>query len=181
MTYQVSFAIFKIIILKEMNMSFWDKVGNIVKTVAKDTYRDMQKGQVDKNRSEAKSSRNTPQSRERPQRLSWKYIGTLDNIDSSDLRHVVGLYKAVLDGSIVYVGRAIEYNNGGLKKRLADYTRESDSSRKHKSGQLMHQNASNLKIYIMITGSDSTASDRARELEIEMINKYRPAWNVKYG
>ena len=162
-------------------MSFWNKVGSIAKTVAKDVYQDIQKKQALNNRSEVRSSGNLSESRERPQQLSWKYVGTLDNVDSSDLRHGVGLYKAVLNGKIVYIGRAIEYNNGGLKKRLADYTRESDSSRKHKSGQLMNQNASSLKIYIMVTGSDSAAASKARELEMEMINRYNPEWNVKYG
>lgn len=162
-------------------MSFWNKVAGVAKTVAKNAIQEVQREQAQKNRSEIRSTRNVSESRERPQQLSWKYVGTLDNLDSSDLRHVVGLYKAVMNEKIVYIGRAIEYNNGGLKKRLADYTRESDSSRKHKSGQLMNQNASNLKIYIMITGSDSQASDRARELEVEMINRYRPEWNVKYS
>lgn len=169
-------------------MSFWNKVGSIVKNVASDVYKDIQKEQAKKNlqgqgasRVNNRSNDNSDANIKREKALSWKYIGTLDNIDTSDLRHVVGLYKAVLSGKIVYIGRAVEYNNGGLKKRLADYTRESDSSRKHKSGQLMNQNASDLKIYIMATGSDSDAADKARELEIEMINRYRPEWNVKYS
>lgn len=139
-------------------MSFWNKVASIVKTVAIDTYHDIQKEQAKKSRNEMRGSHNLSEMPNKPKQLSWKYIGILDNIDASHLRHVVGLYKAVLNGKIVYIGRAVEYNNGGLKKRLADYTRDSDSARKHKSGQLMHQNASDLKMYFMITGSDSESS-----------------------
>jgi len=162
-------------------MSFWNKVGSIVKTVAIDTYQDIQREQAKKNMNSMPASHNTQNNSHKSQQLSWKYIGTLDNVDASHLSHLVGLYKAVLNGKIVYIGRAVEYNNGGLKKRLADYTRDSDSARKHKSGQLMHQNASDLKMYIMITGSDSDAANRARKLETEMINRYRPEWNVQYG
>ena len=112
--------------------------------------------------------------------LKWKYIGTLDNIQDNNLRQQVGIYKAVLKGKIVYIGRAVEYNNGGLKKRLADYTRKSDSGRRHQSGQLMHENASQLKIYVMVTGSGHEAADRAKKLEKEMIDKYNPPWNIQH-
>ncbi|MBI9031044.1 hypothetical protein JEZ13_03415 [bacterium] len=162
-------------------MSFWSKLGSITKTVAQNVYQEIQKEQAKKAGSNLGSSRNDSPGSNRTQSLSWRYIGTLDNVDDGDLRHLVGIYKAVLNGEIVYIGRAVEFNNGGLKKRLADYTRESESSRKHKSGQLMHQNASDLKMYIMVTGSDSQAANEARELEIEMINRYQPAWNVKYS
>lgn len=162
-------------------MSFWSKVGSIAKTVVKDVYQDIQKEQAKKSKTNIRGINNTSEKADKPQRLNWIYIGTLDNVANNDLRHVVGLYKAVLNGKTVYIGRAVEYSNGGLKKRLADYTRQSDSARKHKSGQLMHQNASDLKMYVMVTGSDSEAANRARELETEMINRYRPEWNVQYG
>lgn len=162
-------------------MSFWSKVGSIAKTVVKDVYQDIQKEQAKKSKTNIRGINNTSEKADKPQRLNWSYIGTLDNVANNDLRHVVGLYKAVLNGKTVYIGRAVEYSNGGLKKRLADYTRQSDSARKHKSGQLMHQNASDLKMYVMVTGSDSEAANRARELETEMINRYRPEWNVQYG
>jgi len=162
-------------------MSFWSKLGSISKAVAKNVYEEIQKEQLKKTGSNPGPSRNDSARSNRPRSLAWRYIGTLDNVDDRDLRHLVGIYKAVLKGEIVYIGRAVEFSNGGLKKRLADYTRESDSGRKHKSGQLMHQNASDLKMYIMVTGSDSEASDKARELEIELINRYQPAWNVKYS
>lgn len=82
---------------------------------------------------------------------SWQYLGTLSTASLSNLSNSVGLYKAELGGKVVYIGRAVEYSNGGLRKRLSDYTRESDSSRKHTSGQLMNQHASQLSIDILIT------------------------------
>ena len=48
--------------------------------------------------------------------------------------HCVGLYRHVINGKTMYVGRAIELHNGGFRKRLSDYCRESNSARKHTSG-----------------------------------------------
>ena len=90
------------------------------------------------------------------------------------------IYRAKLRGEIVYIGRAVEYSNGGLRKRLSDYTRESDSSRKHTSGQLMNEHASQLSIDILITGSNPEAVDAAKQLEQYFIGTYRPAWNKMF-
>lgn len=108
---------------------------------------------------------------------SWRPLGILSSANISHLSGYVGLYRANLNGKIVYIGRAVEYDNGGLRKRLSDYTRESDSARKHRSGQLMHQHASELFIDVLITGSDSDAADVAKNLEPYLIGKYRPEWN----
>ena len=111
---------------------------------------------------------------------SWQYLGTLSTASLSDLSNSVGLYKAELGGKVVYIGRAVEYSNGGLRKRLSDYTRESDSSRKHTSGQLMNQHASQLSIDILITGSDSDAVEVAKKLEQYFIGIYSPEWNKMF-
>ena len=108
----------------------------------------------------------------------WHRLGFLSKVDRSELRGWVGLYKAVLNNQIMYVGRAVEYNNGGLAKRLADYIRESDSGRKHQSGQLMHNNAEHLVIYVLKVGNDSEAAQKTKELEHEFIEYYNPPWNV---
>lgn len=108
---------------------------------------------------------------------SWQPLGTLSGANISHLSNSVGLYRATLNSTIVYIGRAVEYANGGLRKRLSDYTRDSDSARKHQSGQLMHQNASRLHIDILVTGSDSEAAETARKLERCFIGMYSPEWN----
>ncbi|MFZ4856790.1 MAG: hypothetical protein ACOYL3_10375 [Desulfuromonadaceae bacterium] len=107
----------------------------------------------------------------------WQYLGPLNNLKLSHLSSSVGLYRAKKKGQIVYLGRAVEYNNGGLRKRLSDYTRASGSSRKHKSGQLMNKNATDLEIEILITGGSAKAADLARKLEVHFVSKYQPEWN----
>lgn len=166
-------------------MSFLKKLSSLAKSVGNDIYKDAQRQQEKKMNSEKRhtESHNIDGGQRKPNKPAqsrWKDIGTLDNIENDDLRHKVGVYKADLNDKTVYVGRATEYNNGGFKKRLSDYTRESDSGRKHKSGQLMHENASELKISIISTGSDKEASKRAKKLETEMIKKHDPDWNVQH-
>ncbi len=107
----------------------------------------------------------------------WQYVGYLDSIDLSRYSSYVGLYKAKLDGEVMYVGRAVEYSNGGIRKRLSDYTRASDSARKHTSGRLMHANAADLKIYLLLVGTDEEAVAATKQLERYFIGKYSPAWN----
>lgn len=110
---------------------------------------------------------------------SWTTLGVLSNANLGHLSSSVGLYRARLAGEIVYIGRAVEYSNGGLRKRLSDYTRASDSSRTHNSGKLMNAHSSALTIDILITGGDQDAADVARKLEAYFIGKYKPQWNKR--
>lgn len=106
----------------------------------------------------------------------WQSAGLLtDNF--SVFARSVGLYRASLDGQVVYIGRAIEFSNGGLRKRLSDYTRKSPSAREYGSGRKMAANAAALKIDILSTGGDAIAAEVARQLKGHMIQKYRPSWN----
>lgn len=110
---------------------------------------------------------------------AWKYIGYLDSLELGSYSGSVGLYKAELGSKIMYIGRAIEFSNGGIRKRLSDYTRESDSARKHTSGRLMNANASELKISIIVIGCDEDAAEATRKLEHYFIGRYSPEWNKR--
>jgi hypothetical protein len=71
----------------------------------------------------------------------------------------------------------VEYDNGGLRKRLSDYTRESDSSRKHASGRLMHEHTGQLQMEVLITGGDTAAVEVAKKLEVYFVGLHSPEWN----
>lgn len=107
----------------------------------------------------------------------WICIGALKTADLSQYNHCVGLYRHVVGGTTKYVGRAIELNNGGFRKRLSDYRRESDSARKHTSGRTIHENLDNITTYILVVGSDREAVETTRRLEGRFIAKYQPEWN----
>ena len=110
----------------------------------------------------------------------WQHLGTLSSVNLSHLSGSVGLYRAKLGGKVVYIGRAVEHSNGGLRKRLSDYTRESNSSRTHKSGQLMNKHASELSMDVLITGEDAEASTVAKKLEQYFIGTHSPEWNKMF-
>ncbi|WP_407267716.1 hypothetical protein [Radiobacillus sp. PE A8.2] len=107
----------------------------------------------------------------------WRYVGTLSRINLTDFNKYVGLYKATLAGEVVYIGRAIEWNNGGFRKRLSDYRRESNSARMHESGQKMYQYRDDLSIELLIIGSNEQAAKVTSTIEGMMVGKYAPSWN----
>lgn len=164
-------------------MSFWKtlaKIGNAV----------IEEGMEQQSKQMRNGSRNVVTGRNEVQTIggktprewesSWHYAGYLDSIDLSPYSTYVGLYKAELGSKIMYIGRAIEFSNGGIRKRLSDYTRESDSARKHSSGQLMHANAADLKISVLLVGKDEEAAEATRKLERYFIGKYSPEWNKMF-
>ncbi|WP_144370078.1 hypothetical protein [Myxococcus stipitatus] len=96
----------------------------------------------------------------------------------SDLRESVGVYRAWFEGSIVYIGRATEWSNGGFRKRLRDYTRQGDGNRQSPAGQLMYLNREVITINVLVTGRDRDAAFAAHHLETILIAKYNPPWNI---
>lgn len=109
----------------------------------------------------------------------WRNIGILSSLSLTQYNNDVGVYRARLNGKIIYIGRAIEWSNGGFRKRLSDYTRDSDSARKHRSGQKMYEHRNELSIEIIVTGSNEESAEVAGKLESRLIVKYQPEWNVK--
>ena len=107
----------------------------------------------------------------------WQCIGRLETADLSAYNHCVGLYKHTVGGKIKYIGRAIELNNGGFRKRLSDYRRDSDSARKHQSGQTIHENLDKNVTYVLVVGDDEEAVQVTKVLERVFIQHYVLEWN----
>ena len=107
----------------------------------------------------------------------WVSIGKLKNANLTQYNHSVGLYRHVVHGKTMYVGRAIELHNGGFRKRLSDYRRQSDSARTHTSGRIINENLDDIVTYILVVGHDEQAVEITKKLEGKFIAKYRPAWN----
>ena len=73
--------------------------------------------------------------------VGFNSLGTLGEVELEDLKafnHSIGIYIMTLGVVPVYIGRAIEFNNGGFRKRLRDYVRDGNSARKHTSGKLIN-------------------------------------------
>lgn len=110
----------------------------------------------------------------------WVPIGILADANLTPYNKSVGLYRATLDDELVYIGRAIEFSNGGFRKRLSDYRRSSDSARKHASGQKMYANRDRLTIDVLVTGTNASGVQAAIDLEALLIEKYDPDWNDQH-
>ena len=107
----------------------------------------------------------------------WQSIGMLRDADLSAYNSCVGLYRHVIDGKTMYVGRAVELHNGGFRKRLSDYRRDSDSARKHQSGKTIHQHLDEIETYILVVGDTDEAVCVTKQLEGPFVRRYNPPWN----
>ena len=109
----------------------------------------------------------------------WLRLGYLNesNVDFSKYNQNIGIYKAILNNEIVYIGKATEVNNYGFRKRLRDYTRKSDSARNFPAGKKMYKNKDNIIIEILIVDSSNDGVKKADELEKAFISEFKPKWN----
>ena len=111
----------------------------------------------------------------------WQYIGKLKDANLTPYNSCVGLYRHVVNGTTKYVGRAIELNNGGFRKRLSDYRRESNSARKHASGRTIYENLDRIETYILVVGNTQEAVEITKKLEGEFVRRYNPEWNKQFN
>lgn len=108
----------------------------------------------------------------------WICIGSLKTANLTPYNHCVGLYRHVIKGETMYVGRAIELNNGGFRKRLSDYRRESNSARKHLSGRTINEHLDEIVTYLLVVGDTDEAVEETKRLEGKFIAYYEyPEWN----
>ena len=116
-----------------------------------------------------------------------KTLGQITKEDRSVYNNQCGVYKMKdkNTGETKYIGRAIEHNNGGFRKRLSDYTRPSGSARKHSSGKAIYENRDNLNVEFYSTGKGTKGAQKAARLEKKIIEKekkrssnlYNVQWN----
>lgn len=109
-------------------------------------------------------------------------IGILGNLQGNltEYNHSIGIYKAYYIGKLVYIGRVIEYNNGGFRKRLTDYIRKSPSGRGTGSSSKMNLYKDEIQIGIIDVVSNEEDVEIVKKLERALIRKYRPEWNVQF-
>jgi len=111
--------------------------------------------------------------------LSWIPLGLLTETttDFSTYSKDIGIYRAILADEVVYIGKATELDNGGLRKRLRDYTRSSTSARNYPAGQLMYANRNNIRIEIVVFNRSLGSVPEIDALEAQLIREIKPIWN----
>ncbi|MFN3456418.1 MAG: hypothetical protein ACK4Z8_02435 [Novosphingobium sp.] len=95
-----------------------------------------------------------------------------------ELRLKVGLFRMLLGATPVYLGCATEFANGGLSKRLGDFTRPGHGARNHHAGVLIHEHRDQVEIELIVTGNDHAAATTAKRLKEAFLALDRPPWNV---
>lgn len=105
----------------------------------------------------------------------WIDVGLLSSFDEEHERQYkdIGLFKATYKGSVVFVGMAREDKNGGLGKRIRDFTSPTKSARSHPAGELLHSKMDAVRMSIL-TIPDRKSICKIRRL---FIRRYNPAWN----
>jgi len=113
--------------------------------------------------------------------LNWISLGELTekSKDFSVYGKDIGVYRAILDKKIVYIGKATELNNGGFRKRLRDYTRSSTSARNYSSGKQMYKNRDKIRIEIILFNRSLESIPEIDALETKLIRELKPIWNTQ--
>lgn len=107
----------------------------------------------------------------------WVPVSDKNSDLHPELNGKVGLYRASLNGGIMAIGRAIELPQG-LSKRVRDFSRDSDSSRKHPTGIKINENLDDLVFEVLVTGTDRRGGNIAAKLKPPMIAVLKPSWTV---
>lgn len=112
----------------------------------------------------------------------WINAGKLSNIrendEVKDIIREAGLYRARLDGKVVYVGVATRANAGGMRVRLKDYVKESRC--RCTSARKMHQYMRKIEIDLLPLGDYEMGALAAKALEGWFIRKHRhTVWNKR--
>lgn len=96
----------------------------------------------------------------------------------TDLNKVVGLYRAVRGKRTMALGRAIEVDNGALRKRIRDFTRNCDSNSNGSIGEYIRENHPDLHLEVLIVGSDQEAVEITIALKPLMVELHNPPKNA---
>jgi len=108
----------------------------------------------------------------------WQNIPGGFSVIQPQLRNYVGLYRALEKNLVTAIGTGVEHSNGGLRKRLRDFNRESSSARNHWIGIYIHEMQNQLVCQVLITGSDVQAAVIAKNLKPLMEEFHEPKENV---
>jgi hypothetical protein len=89
-----------------------------------------------------------------------------------------GLYRVVLNGETIAIGKSSGGGGSDLKKRISDFTRPSASARNYQTGEFVNANYAALGLMVLVTGSGRAARDLAAALKNPMTALHRPRGNL---
>lgn len=89
----------------------------------------------------------------------------------------VGLYLMVWHNDPVYVGRAVQVGRG-LRTRIADYIRKSQSGRKTEAGRWINRHRNEIVVSVFPIGENLECASLTRLFEVLLINRLHPPLNI---
>lgn len=106
---------------------------------------------------------------------SWITMGRVANIKEEQIPDDnVGLIQITLDGRVMYIIRAIDLLNGGIRKKYKDLFCSPT-----KNGAIYHnicEYKDNINVSILVVGNDNNSINICRNLERQLISKNKPEW-----
>ena len=109
----------------------------------------------------------------------WEKIGSLSEFNEEsehfdELKKSVGLIKFIYKNQIIHLGKAIEFENGGIKKRIIDFKRDSNSARESCKGAFIYNHQKDIEIETLIAGNDTNAIKNIKILKNLFLIYYNP-------
>ena len=95
-----------------------------------------------------------------------------------ELHGDVGLYRAVLNGVVVFIGRATQFMAAGLFTRIQDFRNKPSSGTDHFGAREILARVDDLELEVLVTGRGWKCAELAVQLRPKMIRRHNPRWNM---
>ena len=106
--------------------------------------------------------------------LNWITLERWHEVNLYGFTDTRGLLRAVLDGKIMFIGRAAA-KGSNLKTRLDAYRKRYGTGHTHFAGRMIHAHRADIDMQIAVL--DLPAFE-INQLAKDLINQLQPPWNV---
>ena len=107
----------------------------------------------------------------------WRHIPAGFEGPHPELKGHVGLARAVREGTVMYILRAIEHNGGGLAKGLRRINGPDQTGNAGYGAQKIREHMPDLTLEVLCVGTTEAAASDTKKLKTLMIKLHDPEWN----
>jgi signal transduction histidine kinase len=108
---------------------------------------------------------------------NWIKLGHLyeSDCDLEIYKNDIGIFKAIINSEVVYIGHTIEKENGGFSKILRNLIIENSDSKNSEVELLFFENKQDILIELLILNDKDIVE--IEELKNRLINQLKPKWD----
>ena len=108
---------------------------------------------------------------------NWIKLGHLyeSDCDLEIYKNDIGIFKAIINSEVVYIGHTIEKENGGFSKILRNLIKENSDSKNSEVELLFFENKQDILIELLILNDKDIVE--IEELKNRLINQLKPKWD----